>query len=236
MNLWQRFSKVVGDGAEAMSGLFDRVAARVSGDPEDRRQMTFSIAIVALAAKMAKADGVVTLDEIAAFKRLVAYPDKQARHVERLFHLARGDAAGYQAYAAKIAKLYGPHDPVLTDIMDALFEIAGADDIVHEAEIVFLAGVASAFGISALEFERIKLRHVVPEEGDPYLILGVERSMSFDELRKSYMKLVAENHPDRLIARGVPPEFVAVANHRLAAINVAWDRIEMERRGRANSE
>ncbi len=230
MSLWQRFTKVLGDGVEATSGLIDRVSARLGGDPEDRKQMTFSIAIVALAAKMAKADGVVTFDEITAFRRLVAYPESQARHVERLFDLARRDVAGYESYAARIAALYEPNDPIFTDIVDALFEIAGADNFIHEAEIAYLAGVASVFGISALQFERIKLRHTMPEEGDPYLILGADRTLSFDELRKRYRKLVAENHPDRLLARGVPPEFVAVANRRLAAINVAWDRIEMERR------
>jgi DnaJ like chaperone protein len=230
MNLWQRFTKLLGNSAEAMGGLIDRIAARLGGDPEDRKQMTFSIAIVALSAKMAKADGVVTFDEIAAFKRLVAYPENQARHVERLFDLARRDVAGYESYATKIAALYDPGDPILTDILDALFEIAGADNFIHEAELAYLAGVASAFGLSPLQFERIKLRHTMPEEGDPYLILGIDRSQSYDDLRRRYRELVAENHPDRLLARGVPAEFVAVANRRLAAINVAWDRIDMERR------
>ena len=230
MELWQRFTGFLSGGVEAMGGLFDRIAARFSSDPEDKRQMAFSIAIVALSAKMAKADGVVTFDEVAAFKRLVAYPENQAKHVERLFDLARRDVAGYESYAAKIAGLYDKGDPILVDIIDALFDIAGADSLIHDAEIDFLAKVAEAFGMSERQFEAIKARHVVPEEGDPYLILGADRSDSFDELRRRYRELVAENHPDRLIARGVPPEFVAVANHRLAAINVAWDRIEAERR------
>lgn len=230
MSLWQRFTTLLGEGVEAIGGLFDRVAARFSGDPEDRRHMTFSIAIVALSAKMAKADGVVTFDEVAAFKRIAEYPESQARHIDRLFDIARRDVAGYQSYAAKIAALYEPGDPIFGDIIDALFQIAGADNLIHELEIAYLADVARAFGMSDAEFERIKLRHVVPEDGDPYVILGVDRSMSFDALQEAYRALVAENHPDKMIARGLPPEFVAIANHRLAAINVAWDRIEEERR------
>lgn len=229
-NLWQRVSGFLSGGAEAFGGLIDRITARLSGDPEDKRHMTFSIAIVALAAKMAKADGVVTLDEVASFKRLVAYPDNQAKHVERLFDIARRDVAGYESYAAKIAGLYEKNDPILTDILDGLFDIAGADTLIHEAEINYIADVARIFGLSEADFETIKARHVVPEEGDPYVILGADRSDSFEELRDRYRSLVAENHPDRVIARGVPPEFVAIANHRLAAINVAWDRIEAERR------
>ncbi len=230
MSLWQRFTGLLGEGVEAVGGLFDRLAARLSGDPEARRHMTFSVAIVALSAKMAKADGVVTFDEVAAFKRLVEYPPNQARHIDRLFDIARRDVGGFESHAAKVAALYEPGDPILGDIVDALFQIAGADDLIHELEIAYLARVAEVFGISDSEFESIKLRHVVPEDGDPYVILGVDRAMSFDELQKAYRELVAENHPDRLIARGVPPEFIAVANHRVAAINVAWDRIEAERR------
>lgn len=230
MNLWQRFTNLLGDGVEAVGGLIDRITARFSGDPEDKRHMTFSVAIVALAAKMAKADGVVTFDEVAAFKRIAEYPENQARHIDRLFDIARRDVAGYQSYAAKIAGLYEQGDPIFGDIIDALFQIAGADDLIHELEIEYLANVARAFGMSDAEFERIKLRYVVPEDGDPYVILGVDRSMTFDELQQAYRSLVAENHPDRMIARGLPPEFIAVANHRLAAINVAWDRIETERR------
>jgi DnaJ like chaperone protein len=230
MSVWQKFTNFLGGGVEAMSGLIDRIASRLSGDPEDRKHMAFSVAIVALSAKMAKADGVVTFDEVDAFKRLFAYPENQAKHVERLFDLARRDVAGYESYASKIAALYAPHDLMLTDILDALFEIAGADTLVHESEIGYLARVAEIFGLSDAEFERIKLRHVVPEEGDPYAILGLDRSMSYEELRRRYREQVAENHPDRMIARGVPPEFVVVANRRLAALNVAWDRIEAERR------
>lgn len=230
MNLWQRFTGLIGDGVGAIGGMFDRIATLFAGSPEDRRHMTFSIAIVALSAKMAKADGVVTFDEVAAFKRLVEYPDSQARHIDRLFDIARRDVAGYQSYATRIAGLYEPGDPIFEDILDALFEIAGADNLVHELEIAFLADIAAAFGMDDAAFERIKLRHVVPDDGDPYLILGVDRGQSFDELRRAYRALVAQNHPDRMIARGVPPEFIAVANHRLATINVAWDRIEAERR------
>ena len=173
---------------------------------------------MALSTKTAKADGVVTFDEVESFRRLVSYPENQAKHVERPFDLARRDVAGFESYASKVGSLYEPHDPMLVDIMDALFEIAGADTLVHEAEIAYLARVAELFGLSDAEFERIKARHVVPEEGDPYLILGLDRSMDYDELRRRYREQVAENHPDKLIGRGLPPEFVVVANRRAAAL------------------
>lgn len=230
MNLWQRFSKLLGGGVDAIGVVFDRATSRLIGTPEERRQMAFSIALVALSAKMAKADGVVTFDEVTAFRRFVQYPASQARNVERLFDIAHRDSAGYQSYARRIATLYQPGDPIVVDLVDGLFDIAGADSMIHDAEVAYLEDVARLLGLSAADFERIKVRHVVPEEGDPYVILGVDRSLSFDELRRQYRKIVAEQHPDKLIAHGVPEEFIAIATQRLAVINDAFDRIERERR------
>jgi DnaJ like chaperone protein len=96
--------------------------------------------------------------------------------------------------------------------------------------MAYLSRIAELFGIAEADFERIAARHVVPEEGDPYLILGMVRGSEFAELQRQYRKLVVENHPDRLIARGLPPEAIALANDRLAAINHAWERVEAERR------
>jgi DnaJ like chaperone protein len=214
---------------DLVGGFADRVSTFFGGDPEMRRQFAFSAAIVGLAAKMAKADGVVTNLEVNAFRRLFSVPSGEARNVERLFDLARRDVAGYTAYAERIAGLYGKGAPVMEDILDALFSIATADDLVHEAELAYLADVAEILGVKETAFERLKARHVVPQDGDPYFLLGAERGMSDVELRRHYLALVADTHPDRLIARGVPEEFLVIATRRLAVINSAWDRVAEER-------
>ena len=116
-------------------------------------------------------------------------------------------------------------------MVDGLFAIAAADGAVHEAEYVYLERVAAVFGIEGLAFERIAARHVVTEEGDPYVVLGIDRSLDLAEIKVRYRALAAENHPDRLIARGVPAEAAAIAHERMAAINRAYERIERERRG-----
>lgn len=118
---------------------------------------------------------------------------------------------------------------MLEDILDGLFHIAKADGHVHEREVAFLERVAEIFSISDEHFQTILSRHAVLGEADPWLILGLERGASFEEVRKRYRKMVAENHPDRLIARGVPEEFVAIANARLASINSAYEFIERSR-------
>ena len=232
MSIWQRIGDVVDGGAVAVGAVFDWAGGLFAGiaDPVARRQVAFSMAMIALSAKMAKADGVVTSDEIAAFRGLFAMPDGEARNVARLFDLAKRDVAGYESYAAKIAEIYGEDREGLADVIDGLFAIARADGAVHEAEMVYLERVGAIFGISGAAFERIAARHVIPEEGDPYVVLGVERSLDFAAIRRRYHGLVADNHPDKLMARGLPQECIVIATERLAAINAAYERIERERR------
>ena len=89
--------------------------------------------------------------------------------------------------------------------------------MLHPREVEFLAEVAKRFGITKTEFSYIKARHVVVTKRNPYDVRGVNASIGKDELKSHYHRLVVENHPDKLIARGVPKEFVAIATEKLAA-------------------
>lgn len=206
----------------ALSRLFTRA-------PADRRRSTaFTAAVIGLAAKMAKADGVVTRDEEAAFRKVFPVAAEDQAAVHRLFALAQQHMAGYEAYAARAAKLFHDDPATLADLLDALFAIATADGAVHEAELRYLRRVAELFGIGEEEFGCILARHVrLPD--DPYAVLGLDRSASNDEIKARRRDLALANHPDRLIARGIPPEFVTLATKRLARINAAYDRIARER-------
>ncbi len=195
--------------------------------PED--QVAFSIGIIALSAKMAKADGVVTRDEVEAFKQIFQVPPDDAKNVGRLFNLAKQSVAGFEAYAGQLAGLFNGRMDVLEDVVDGLFHIAKADGVLHPAELSYLENVATVFGFSARDFGRIKARHMEADKRDPYVALGVAREDSLATIKTKYRKLVAENHPDKLIARGVPEEAVVIANGKLAAINAAYDEIARER-------
>jgi len=207
--------------------VFDLRAEQSEGDPMS--QVAFTIGVIALSAKMAKADGTVTHDEVEAFNAVFHVPESEAGNARRVFDLARQGVAGYDGYARQLAGLFGKADPVLEDVLDGLFFIAMADNEVHPAEIAFLESVAGIFGFEESDFGRIKERHLGPDQADPYVILGVSRDVSDEELKSAYRRLVLENHPDRMIARGVPEEFVDLANERLSAINVAYDKIAKER-------
>jgi DnaJ like chaperone protein len=235
MATWKRIGDAVEEAGGRLRNVMTWLGSLVSGigDPQLRRQVAFSVALIALSAKMAKADGVVTSDEVAAFKALFAVPASEERAVTRLFDIAKRDVAGFETYATRVADLYQGDRQGLEDVIDGLFSIAKADGAVHEAELTYLEDVAAIFGFEGEDFERIVLRHVVPKEGDPYLILGAERAWPMNRIRARYLELVAENHPDKLTARGVPDDFVAIATDRMAAINGAYERIERERARRS---
>ena len=213
-------------GAFAGHVLFDREAREADGREPG---VAFTIAIIALGAKMAKADGTVTQDEIEAFGRIFVVPPSEEANVRRIFNLARQDTAGYEIYAAQVARLFRDNPAMLEDILDGLFEIAKADGVLHPGEVHFLETVADIFGFSPGEFRRIRASHFGPDAADPYTVLGVAHDASEEELKRTYHLLVRENHPDSLIARGVPEEFVRLANDKLAAINGAYAKIRHER-------
>ena len=234
MSIWARISEFLTTvPANALSGVIEAVRTALSGDPQLRRRVAFSIAMIALSAKMAKADGIVTQDEVRAFRQIFDVPPDQTRNVARLFDLAKQDIAGYEAYAERLARLCGSGQPncaMLEDILDGLFHIAKADGFVHERAVGFLQRISEIFEIAPDHFETILARHAIVGDSDPYRVLGLELGAPFEEVRAQYRRMAAENHPDRLIARGVPEEFLAIANSRLAAINAAYEAIERARR------
>lgn len=230
MSVWARLGEIVSRlSATGLSQVVEGVRTFLAGDPELRRGVAFSVAMIALSAKMAKADGVVTRDEIHAFREIFTIPAEEERNVARLYDLAKQDIAGFEAYARKLAGLCGSGHAncrLLEDIIDGLFHIAKADGAIHERELQYLGRVAEIFRIDQAHFAAIAARHVALGERDPYAVLGVSPDTPYGEIRKRYRTLVAENHPDRMIGRGLPAEFVAIANRRMAAINEAFSTIE----------
>jgi DnaJ like chaperone protein len=204
----------------AVPGVDDRAATR---------QIAFTIGIIVLGAKMAKADGVVSRSEILAFKQVFKIPPEEEQNVGRIFDQARRDAHGFEPYARQVARMFTRKSRVLEELIDGLFHIAKADGQVSDKELDFLRNVAAIFGFEEADFARIRESHLGADAGDPYNLLGVTRAMDNAAIKAAYRKLVRDTHPDKLMAKGLPPEFLAMANQRLATINAAYDRVCKER-------
>jgi DnaJ like chaperone protein len=222
MTVWQRLLVALARLApgERLSALFDRLR----GPPE--RSVAFTIAVIALGAKMAKADGRVTRDEVAAFREVFLIPQGEAANAARVFDMARTDVAGFEDYARRIAAMFDDESAVLRDLMEGLFHIALADGDYHPDEDAFLARVAEIFGVAPSTFSAMRARFVPGAEPDCYAVLGVTPETPLDEIRAAWRAQVRETHPDRMMARGVPEEAIKLAERRLVAINRAWERIQ----------
>lgn len=225
-------------GAVAGHHVIDRNTQGVPRIGNAEKQIAFTTAVIVLAAKMAKADGQVTRDEVIAFKQLFRIPPDEAAAVGRIFDEAKRSADGYEPYAEQIADMFRYEWSVLEELIGALFHIAKADGHIHPNELQYLHRVALLFGFSERDFERLRTIYLSGWQGqggqtqkadDAYDILGVARNQSDDEIKTAYRKLARENHPDMLTAKGMPKEFVELANEKLATINDAYDRIKQER-------
>lgn len=216
----------------AVGAAVDVGTRAMTSDPEAMRRITFTIGVIALSAKMAKADGRVTREEVEAFKQVFRVAPEEMRNVARVFDLARQDTAGFEAYAQQVADLLRGQKAALTDLLDALFFIAQADGEVHPNERAYLETVAKIFGFSEAEWSQFETRTMGPNPDNPYTVLGVSPDATDAEIKAAYRALVRETHPDRMIAEGVPPDLIAVATRRAADINAAYDTIKAARGGR----
>ncbi len=232
MSIWK---KIFGGAADIALGgplgqLFEKIRGGITdGTGDGTKQIAFTIAVIALGAKMAKADGVVTRDEIDAFRQVFQVPDDEVKNVARVFNLARRDTAGYEHYARQVAKLFADNPSVLEDLLAGLFHIAKADRMIHPNELEYLRAVAGIFGFEGVEFDRIRAIHLGPDPEDPYTVIGLPHDAEDAELRRRYRSLIRDNHPDRAVAQGLPEEFVNLANEKMAAINAAYERIAKQR-------
>jgi DnaJ like chaperone protein len=222
----------------AVSNLRAQFGPQVGWNPArvaamfNRRDQLFAICVVVLSAKLAKCDGQVKREEIDAFRRQFRIPPEAVRDIGRLFDQARDSADGFEAYAVQLGEAFGDNRGMLEDVLAALFVIARADGAVNNRELDFLARTHRGFGLDQTAWDRARgaiPRQPASDEPDAYTLLGVSRATSAEEIRATWKRLMRENHPDSLAARGVPAEFIARANDKVARINAAWDRIKRER-------
>ncbi len=231
MAIWQSIGELVGSFSRR-TGLAGSLANAL--DPDNwlpgGREAAFTIALVGLSAKMAVADGVVTATEVRAFHSLVDVSPDQFEQIEKLFQLAQQDVAGYEAYARKVRRWFAETPEMLEHVLDALFQIAAADGLIHEAELEYLKTVSDIFGFDEARFEQIVAQYLVGGDAEsPYFALGLSKNAPDEEVKRVYRQLAREHHPDLLLAKGVPAEMIPIVTARMAAINDAYESIRRQR-------
>jgi len=193
------------------------------------RQIGFTIGVIALGAKMARVDGDVSELEVAAFREFFQVPPGEEANVQRFFDLAKRDAGGFETYARQVAALFPDAPEILENVVEGLFSIARADGEIDAAEADYLAKVARIFGLESSRFERAKAAALGVMECEPCVILGIDPLATDEQIREAWLRQVRANHPDRLMAQGLPEEAIAMATRKLALINDAYDRLRRQR-------
>ncbi|HPI47562.1 MAG TPA: molecular chaperone DjiA [Hyphomonadaceae bacterium] len=228
MSIWSQLSSLARRAFEDEPAPGADVGPALCGpDPND---LEFTAAIVGLGAKLAKADGLVTIDEVAAFSRVFRSAPGDEAAIRRVFNIARQTVIGYENYARRIARRYSDRPCLLEGVLDGLFQIAASDGIITGEEIDYLKSVSDLFGFNDDQFRRIKASHMGLDADDPYLVLGLSHAASFEDVRAAYRRLMLENHPDTAVGvKSAPREYEPVANEKSAAITTAYARIRAER-------
>jgi DnaJ like chaperone protein len=230
---WKNVRRTLGldEGGPLRAAFDDLVAAlgldRLRPGPVESR-VAFTIALVTLAAKMSKADGVSSPIEEQVLEHLFDVPENERPHLKRVFDLASQDVAGFEIYAGRMAKLLADEPELKISVLECLFHVASADGILHPGEDAFVARVAGIFEVPDADYKTVR-RAFVHDPDNPYDVLGVSSKASDEAIKTHYRRLVRENHPDALVAKGVPQEFLAASGRRLAAINAAYENILAER-------
>ena len=193
---------------------------------QDQKQQIFTISFIILSAKLAKSDGQVTNDEIQAFEDKFNVPKSELTKVGKIFNEAKKDVYGYKQIADQVGQLFNDNSLLLEEMLNNLFYIAASDGHISVNEIDLLKSISQSFSFDEKTFQRIFQTHLKDSSPDPYKILGVDRDDTDQEIRKKWIELNKEHHPDNLIAKGMPEEFIEQSNKELAAINLAYDKIK----------
>ncbi len=189
-------------------------------------QQIFALSLIILSAKLSKADGQVSREELLAVKDKLKIPENELDQVGKIFNKAKEESQGYEPYAQQIAQIYRGNLNVLEEVINMLFYIAEADGNVSKSELKMIESVSNIFGLTKSQFESIKESRKSTGKTNPYIILESNPNDDIQTIRKKYIKLSKEHHPDLLISKGVPKEVIEQSKKKMRAINSAWDQIQ----------
>ena len=189
-------------------------------------QQVFALSLIVLSAKLSKADGSVSREELVAVKDKLKIPENELDQVGKIFNQAKTEAAGYEPYAQQIAQIYKKNSQVLEEVINILFYIAEADGHISETELNMIKHISQIFGLSSSQYNSIKESRKNSDKLNPYVVLESKSDDDLQVIRKRYLKLSKEHHPDLLLSKGVPEEVIEESKKKMRAINSAWDQVQ----------
>ena len=209
-----------------VGGKISRGRARGNFGAFAQPQQIFALSLIVLSAKLSKADGNVSREELVAVKDKLKIPENEIDQVGKIFNKAKEESTGYEPYAQQIAQIYKGNINVLEEVINILFYIAEADGNVSSSELKMIENISKIFGLNQVQFNSVKESRKGSDKLNPYIVLESNPNDDLQSIRKKYLKLSKENHPDLLISKGVPQEVIDESKNKMRAINSAWDQIQ----------
>ncbi len=209
-----------------LGGKISRISSSSSFTSQQNSQQIFALSLIILSAKLSKADGRVSKEELIAVKEKLQIPDNEIDQVAKIFNKAKDESTGYESYAKQIAEIFKDNLNVLEEVVNILFYIAEADGHVSKEEEAMISNIAFNFGLSQKQYESIKESRKSSDKLNPYIVLESQPTDDLKSIRTKYIKLSKEHHPDLLISKGVPNEVINESKNKMRAINAAWDQIQ----------
>ena len=209
-----------------IGGKVSRARTRGGFNAQAQGQRIFALSLIVLSAKLSKADGQVSREELIAVKDKLKIPESELDQVGKIFNKAKEESAGYEPYAKQIAQFYKGNINVLEEVINILFYIAESDGNVSQAELNMIQHIAQIFNLNQSQFDSIKESRKSSDKLNPYIVLESKPEDELRDIRKKYLKLSKEHHPDLLLSKGVPQEVIDESKKKMRAINSAWDQIQ----------
>ena len=209
-----------------LGGKITRMRAQKSFSAIGQSQKIFALSLIVLSAKLSKADGQVSREELVAVKEKLKIPENELDEVGKIFNQAKEESTGYEPYAQQIAQFYKGNLNILEEVINILFYIAESDGEVTSEETRMIEKIAYIFGLSEKQYNSIKESRKSSDKLNPYLVLESGPNDDLQTIRKRYIKLSKEHHPDLLLSKGVPEEVIEESKKTMRAINSAWDQIQ----------
>lgn len=210
-----------------------------------QRKEVFLETVFILMGKLAKADGIITKDEVDHVELFIKKMGMTAEHREQaIAQFKRGSAADFEiaetlnTFMAACGQTLNLKQMVVV----YLIVMAIADGVLDKAEVKLLEQIATRLGYSNAQFQQL-LEMVLNQSHfsagqarsttaltDAYKALGVVESNTDQEIKRAYRKLMSQYHPDKLMGQGMPVDMITVATEKAKEIQLAYDLIK-ERRG-----
>ena len=209
-----------------LGGKISNIRSSNTFGSQQNAQQIFALSLIILSAKLSKADGRVSKEELIAVKEKLQIPDSEIDQVAKIFNKAKDESTGYEPYAKQISEIFKGNQNVLEEVINILFYIAEADGHVSNEEEAMIANIAFIFGLSQNQYQSIKETRKSSDKLNPYIVLESQPTDDLKSIRKKYIKLSKEHHPDLLISKGVPIEVINESKNKMRAINAAWDQIQ----------